>query len=106
MDQHPLPRPPLGGPGGASAGRPPRADLGAPLEFPRGTPPRLGRLQHRELTPERYTEIVPPKKPPGPCCDEFVRLHSNVGRRGFSIRIETQAPGETRATLHYNAVPA
>jgi hypothetical protein len=46
------------------------------------------------------------KKPAGPCCDEFVRLHSNVGRRGFSIRTETQAPGETRATLHYNAVPA
>ena len=40
------------------------------------------------------------------CCDGFVRLHSNVGRRGFSIRTETLAPGETRATLHYNAVPA
>ncbi len=40
-----------------------------------------------------------------PCCGDFVRLHSNVGRRGFSIRTETQAPGDTRATLHYNAVP-
>ena len=39
------------------------------------------------------------------CCDEFIRLHSNVGRRGFSIRTETLAPGQTRATLHYNAVP-
>jgi len=48
---------------------------------------------------------VPGKQPPGPCCDDFVRLHSNVGRRGFSIRTETQAPGDTRATLHYNAVP-
>jgi len=46
------------------------------------------------------------RKPPGPCCDDFVRLHSNVGRRGFSIRTETQAPGQTRAALHYNAVPA
>jgi hypothetical protein len=46
------------------------------------------------------------KKLSGPCCDDFVRLHSNVGRRGFSIRTETRAPGDTRATLHYNAVPA
>jgi hypothetical protein len=40
------------------------------------------------------------------CCDDFIRLHSNLGRRGFSIRTETSAPGQTRATLHYNAVPA
>ena len=42
----------------------------------------------------------------GPCCDAFVRLHSNIGRRGFAIRTETTAPGETKATLHFNAVPA
>jgi hypothetical protein len=40
------------------------------------------------------------------CCGDFIRLHSNLGRRGFSIRTETAAPGQTRATLHYNAVPA
>jgi hypothetical protein len=40
------------------------------------------------------------------CCGDFIRLHSNLGRRGFSIRTETSAPGQTRATLHYNAVPA
>ena len=40
------------------------------------------------------------------CCGDFIRLHSNLGRRGFSIRTETQAPGQTRAMLHYNAVPA
>jgi hypothetical protein len=34
------------------------------------------------------------------CCDDFVRLHSNVGRRGFSIRTV-----ESRATLHFHAVP-
>ena len=45
------------------------------------------------------------RKPPGPCCDEFVRLHSNLGRRGFSIRTEALSPGRTRATLHFNAVP-
>lgn len=39
------------------------------------------------------------------CCPEFVRLHSNLGRRGFSIRTETPAPGNTRATLHFHAVP-
>jgi hypothetical protein len=39
------------------------------------------------------------------CCEDFVRLHSNVDRRGFSIRVETQGPGDARATLHYNAVP-
>jgi hypothetical protein len=42
---------------------------------------------------------------PAPCCDDFVRLHSNLGRRGFSIRTETVAPRRTRATLHFNAVP-
>lgn len=35
------------------------------------------------------------------CCDDFVRLHSNVGRRGFSIRTV-----DGKATLHFNAVPA
>ena len=40
-------------------------------------------------------------KKPGACCDDFVRLHSNIGRRGFSIRKE----GQGRATLHFNAVP-
>ena len=40
------------------------------------------------------------------CCDDFIRLHSNLGRRGFSIRTETLSPGQTRATLHFNAVPA
>jgi hypothetical protein len=33
------------------------------------------------------------------CCDDFVRLHSNIGRRGFSIRTGDQA------TLQFNAVP-
>ena len=33
------------------------------------------------------------------CCDKFIRLHSNIGRRGFSIRT-----GE-KATLHFHAVP-
>lgn len=36
----------------------------------------------------------------GPCCDAFVRLHSNVGRRGFSIRVV-----EGRGSLQFNAVP-
>lgn len=36
----------------------------------------------------------------GPCCDSFVRLHSNVGRRGFSLRVV-----EGKASLHFNAVP-
>jgi hypothetical protein len=40
------------------------------------------------------------------CCSEFVRLHSNVGRRGFSIRTETTEPGVVRAALHFNAIPA
>ncbi|MBV8881683.1 MAG: hypothetical protein JO332_17130 [Planctomycetaceae bacterium] len=35
------------------------------------------------------------------CCDDFIRLHSNVGRRGFSIRTV-----DSKATLHFNAVPA
>lgn len=35
------------------------------------------------------------------CCNDFVRLHSNVGRRGFSIRTV-----DSKATLHFNAVPA
>jgi hypothetical protein len=39
------------------------------------------------------------------CCDDFIRLHSNLGRRGFSIRTETSMPGQTRASLHYHAVP-
>jgi hypothetical protein len=39
----------------------------------------------------------------GPCCDSFVRLHSNVGRRGFSIRVDHDA---AKAVLHFNAVPA
>jgi hypothetical protein len=45
---------------------------------------------------------MPGKPSAGPCCEDFVRLHSNIGRRGFSIRTE----GGTRATLHFNAVPA
>ncbi len=40
------------------------------------------------------------------CCNDFIRLHSNLGRRGFSIRTESLGPGQTRATLHFNAVPA
>jgi hypothetical protein len=47
-----------------------------------------------------YTELVPLS-----CCDDFVRLHSNLGRRGFSIKTETVSPGQVRATLHFNAVP-
>lgn len=34
------------------------------------------------------------------CCDAFVRLHSNVGRRGFSIRMV-----EGKGSLQFNAVP-
>ncbi|HZE99166.1 MAG TPA: hypothetical protein VE981_19335 [Planctomycetota bacterium] len=37
---------------------------------------------------------------PASCCDEFVRLHSNIGRRGFSIRT-----ADSKATLHFNAIP-
>jgi len=48
---------------------------------------------------------VPRPKAGGPCCDDFVRLHSNLGRRGFSIRTETVSPGQVRAMLHFNAVP-
>lgn len=40
-------------------------------------------------------------KKTGACCGDFVRLHSNIGRRGFSIRTEAQA----KPTLTYNAVP-
>ena len=54
------------------------------------------------LRPARYTAVVPGKRAPGPCCDEFVRLHSNIGRRGFSIRTEDGS----RAMLHFNSVPA
>jgi hypothetical protein len=41
-------------------------------------------------------------KKTGPCCEAFVRLHSNVGRRGFSIRVHQP---EGKATLQFNAVP-
>lgn len=42
-----------------------------------------------------------PRKPPGACCDDYVRLHSNIGRRGFSIK----KADDGRTALHYNAVP-